>query len=687
MTYHTLNVRFPAQAYTLTAAAGAFSLSGKTAGLTFEGESDFAWVISDNATQNTGANQSLTLATGVTTETYYVSPDLLPGQTLEESGGVLSLVGDSTVPTVNGDDPGSPIDEISARDIVIEVMDNPIATIRNATQDITYEYAATGSWPSHDGQATNRWNWVIGQANAGDVIEISPGAAQAVIADAANYHSNSIDSCGLAVLKPLTIKNMDGRGRWRVWPADVASLESNRNAIGVFDRLGMYDTTRTDIVLEGFDLTDQFLSGASGVRLRSPVAVEGSWASDHASVTLRNFKIGRTSGTSLSGVSGGGAEVLTLEDGHIFDCGNGSGQEHNAYISSKVMNLLGMRMSRTRGHSSTPPDSGNWDGSVVLEGHILKASAVTGLIEGCAFDMALLGDQSHLVQMKAGGNWTLRGNLFIDSKYPMTSRGMLNMTREFGGAVGADASGATTDGSSYSVGATTIGLAAAGTGRILRGALLSFEGDSTTRYMVTSASIANIASGGSIDIWPALVNSLSSGAKAVTLTNNENFEWWAGAEGNSLTVERNVFVGRYPRAVIYMFDWAGTSQYPGGSPFALFPSGASVPFDEMKMDSMTVQDNIAMITDVAANHMLSGFPSTNNAYWIRFDPTSGTYWTARGNSIETYTDEPWTAFSNRKLLLFTRAAGTIAASGSLATKRFIWPHGYIDRTDSFRGLA
>jgi hypothetical protein len=530
------------------------------------------------------------IATGAAGMVVQVSPDLPPGRTLSlASNGDVNVVAESGAPQAD-----------LHRPWVIEVMESPIATVVNVTKGITYPYAATGNWPRHDGQAANRWNWVIGQASAGDIIEISPGAVQAVIADAVNYHSNNLDSCGLAVIKPLIIRNMPGRGRWRVWPAGVVGLEANRNAIGVFDTSSMYDTTRGNIVLQGFDLTDQFLTDAVGVRLRSPVPVVGSWAKNHASVTLRNFKIGRTSGASLSGVSGGGAELLTLEDGHIFDCGNGSGQEHNAYISARVMTLRGVRMNRTRGHSSTPPSSGNWDPSVTLEGHILKASAVTGTVEGCSFDCATLGDQSHLVQMKAGGNWTLRGNLFIDSKYPMTNRGQINMCREY-------------------------------------------KADGVT----------------------------------------PNFEWWAGSEGNSLVVERNVFIGHFPRPIVGMFDWST------GALWAMYPPSHPTATAAQKLSTMLVRDNIAMMASPPANHVLPGFPGADNAMWINFDPTGGATWATRGNTVMTYgTNEPGFTADEKAMKRYRRSAGPVAANaGSVATRRFVYPHGHEPRNDAYGGLG
>jgi hypothetical protein len=159
-----------------------------------------------------------------------------------------------------------------------------------------------------------------------------------------------------------------------------------------------------------------------------------------------------------------------------------------------------------------------------------------------------------------------------------------------------------------------------------------------------------------------------------------NFVPWAGSQGNSLTFERNVFVGHYPRPIIWFFD-------PATLPLqALHASGDTTVGPERRLSSLIVRDNIAMLTSTAASFMLAGFPGASNAMWIYRDPNAGTNWAARGNSIETY-DATEAPFADRALKLYTRAAGSIAASGSLTTKRFVWPHGYVARTDALRGLG
>jgi hypothetical protein len=113
------------------------------------------------------------------------------------------------------------------------------------------------------------------------------------------------------------------------------------------------------------------------------------------------------------------------------------------------------------------------------------------------------------LQIKGGGNWTVRGCLFVDSKYPMVAAGAITMLREYGE-----------------------------------------------------------------DGFP-------------------NFVPWAGSQGNSLTFERNVFVGHYPRPIIWFFT-------PGGVPLqALYAAGDTSVGPERRLSSLIVRDNIAMLTSTA----------------------------------------------------------------------------------------
>lgn len=267
----------------------------------------------------------------------------------------------------------------------------------------------------------------MAEAIAGDVFEIAPGAIHAQLSDLNNYHSNNLNSALLSITKPgITLRNMAGQGRWSLYP-DRTQAASGRNGICIYSPGASEDMVgRGSFVIVGFEFDNWGTDAA--VRVMSGSKVSGSYENMHASLVLRSFKVGRRIGElSASGISGA-VETLLVEDGHVYDCGDGSGQEHNAYVSARTMTWRGVRLSRTRGWLGVPYAAG----SVGIEGHVFKLSAVTGLIEGCLIDCAALADQSLLLQMKAGGNWTVRNNWFFDSKAPNNANGAILMEREYG---------------------------------------------------------------------------------------------------------------------------------------------------------------------------------------------------------------------------------------------------------------
>lgn len=540
---------------------------------------DFAWAFADAGTLNLAANTTTTIATGVPGGAIAeVSPDLPPGLTLQITGTDLEVVGDSTVPTIDGSSSGSVLDLASGVDHTFEVLDSAIATIVNVTQSITY---APGSYPMSS-QGATRWGNVMGALNPGDVLEVSPGAIQQE-GESGNYFSG-LDSSLLAIWKPnVTIRKMTGRGRWSLYPVDTA-LAGTAHGICIYSPTEIGGQGSFDISGFAFDNWGG-TSGSNGIRIRNDTEVASAWTHFHTALSLSDFKIGKAPYyKSASGVNGG-AYTMTLVNGHIYDTGDGAGgaagNDHNAYISAHTMNVFGMRFQRSRGS--------NADGSSTMDGHMLKASAVNALIEGCCFDAdPEWGDNTHHIQAKAGGNFIIRGCLFVDSvRNQSQGRGPITMLREYGG------------------------------------------------------------------------------------TGLPNFEWWAGSEGNSLLIEKNVFVGHYGRGVLYFFP-------VGAADTGYMASGSA----EDEISAVTVRDNIAMIT--ATPTVLTPF---SQAKYILNDPTGGADWTTRGNAVETYSEDE-SPFSNRLIKAYTRTAGTLSAgAGSVATKRFVFPHGYVARTDAYQGLA
>jgi hypothetical protein len=327
------------------------------------------------------------------------SPDLPPGRTVVIAGnGDLSIESAADAPAAN-----------LHRPWVIEVLASPIATIFNRTQGTTF------------GKNYNGTNWFqcIDAAADGDVIEISPGAINATEADCANYF-NGLDNSGMVVVKGVTIRNIPGRGRWRLFPAGT-TVGASRSGITIFapsDLTGYPFPLRKTIILEGFDITDQFGANrdAYGLRIRQGSPDGSTWDYLHTSVTVRNFKIGKTSGTSGSGINNG-AEALLIEDGHVFDCG-WSGYEHNFYISARTVTMRGIRSSRTRG---------------ALDGHIFKTRAANTLIEGCVFDASGAADNTDVIQLANGGNHVLTGCLFIQGTNPSANNGVIVYENEQNG--------------------------------------------------------------------------------------------------------------------------------------------------------------------------------------------------------------------------------------------------------------
>jgi hypothetical protein len=150
-----------------------------------------------------------------------------------------------------------------------------------------------------------------------------------------------------------------------------------------------------------------------------------------------------------------------------------------------------------------------------------------------------------------------------------------------------------------------------------------------------------------------------------------NYEWWASSEGNSLFVEKCVFVSHYGRGCVHFFSQASAFAIPTAQMTNVV--GQSTP--------VLIRDNIGMVPTTPT--VLSPF---SDAKWILNNPVVGAPAWSVSNTVIPY-DSTEAAFSNRDIKGYTRAAGAIAASGSVATKRFVWPHGSEARTDAYRGLG
>lgn len=358
----------------------------------------FVFEPSANATDVVPAADRYLVATGaLPSMSLEVSPDLPPGRTLTRSAN-----GDVVIESA----PDAPPANLHRR-WIIEVLEGEAATAK---------ILRTGELfgPGQSGRNKNVQH-AMERMRDGDVLEVSPGA---IWVPGNGDGSQYLEGGCLHVWKSCTIRNVPGRGRFRLAPRSV-DFVSNASGIVIREPNQTYsdegDTQRSNprktIVIEGFDFDNWGVTDSDfGIRMRanSP-RMAGSFDELHASITLRNFKLGKrpyfTSASGLSGI----AEVLIIEDGHVYDCGGANpGQDHGAYVSARTMTIRGVRFSRSRANSA--------DGSAEMDGHMLKVSAVNALIEGCVFDAdPTKGDDSHHIQMKAGGNFVIRGCLFIDS--------------------------------------------------------------------------------------------------------------------------------------------------------------------------------------------------------------------------------------------------------------------------------
>lgn len=213
------------------------------------------WSIDDGDDISTSRNADFVMATGVLADSHcYASPDLLPGQSLELDSTTLSIVSDATVPTVNGDDSGSVLDLISAREIVVEAIDasHLHAQAQNMRTGTMYGRGAAGS--------RVKIQTAIAEAQDGDTIQISPGHIYRDSTDGSGY----LEGAMLAVYKSLTITNVPGRGRWKLAAPDVPYVDG-RSGIVIWEPAQTYATTGgTDSSIVPISLHDFAITPSGG---------------------------------------------------------------------------------------------------------------------------------------------------------------------------------------------------------------------------------------------------------------------------------------------------------------------------------------------------------------------------------------------------------------------------------------
>jgi hypothetical protein len=148
------------------------------------------------------------------------------------------------------------------------------------------------------------------------------------------------------------------------------------------------------------------------------------------------------------------------------------------------------------------------------------------------------GDRQIVVDTTAGASLRTLYGINADrdySKVPFAEQGVLitphgMQIRETGQpqahTAGTGAS-ATTDATGYAVGSTAITLAAAGTGSILAGDIITFAGD-TRQYVVVTGD-ADVSGGGAITIQePGLMTAIPASATAITIVDNTGSDYDVG---------------------------------------------------------------------------------------------------------------------------------------------------------------
>lgn len=301
---------------------------------------------------------------------------------------------------------------------------NELAVAQNMRTGRMYGYTETGDY-RHIQQA-------MVDAQDGDVIQISPGAIFAPnTGDGSSYLENGM----LHVWKSVTLMGIPGLGRWRLAPSDVPYVDLwtglvIREPFQTYSDSG--DHTRGNsnktIVIQDFDPSNWGRGSADlGIKVRANNS-PASWADYHASVTLRNFKLGKKPFyQSASGIAGS-AENWIIEDGHSYDTGGGigsaHGNDHNLYISGRNLTMRRMKVERTRSNEY-PFNPQN-----TMDGHILKLTFNNATIEDCELPCGPEGDNSITIQMKGGGNLVVRRNRIIGGVHSQTATGLIVYEKE-----------------------------------------------------------------------------------------------------------------------------------------------------------------------------------------------------------------------------------------------------------------
>lgn len=137
------------------------------------------------------------------------------------------------------------------------------------------------------------------------------------------------------------------------------------------------------------------------------------------------------------------------------------------------------------------------------------------LVVGSAAMVNLRGKQSSLFKVNEAGTDDLLRRGSIGEVGGL----MIHNSNSVGSVTAGTNSGATTNAAGYAIGATTLTLAAAGTGTILQGDILSIATDPSSSKYVVGTGDSDVSNGGTIVLNnPGLRGALSAATKALTTT-------------------------------------------------------------------------------------------------------------------------------------------------------------------------
>lgn len=214
-------------------------------------------------------------------------------------------------------------------------------------------------------------------------------------------------------------------------------------------------------------------------------------------------------GEEQRGLSNGGPGTLTIQQDQIAQAMRTLCNEVEADLAA-----LHAKFSRAYGTAGTTPFASDLSDPAQVR-KILDDNGTPGTDRHLIINTTAGAKMRTLAQLtkanEAGNDTMLRQGTLLDI-HGFAIRESAQIVTSTAGA----AASATTDNAGYAVGATVITLAAAGTGTIVAGDVLTFAGD-TNKYVVASGD-ADVSNGGTITLAaPGLRVAMSAATKAITV--------------------------------------------------------------------------------------------------------------------------------------------------------------------------